>query len=309
MKINDSINKDLIFSKIQTYLKRSPVIIWGSGATIPVGMPSMQEIKNHLNITEEGNIENILSDIQDNKIKERYEQEIYSYINKKDAWFRANMMEKHADVVKSFRELVNYFYKSHPQKLNIITTNYDCILEYILSYYGFPYSDGFSGREFSTFDTANFKNKNNINLYKVHGSLRWFNKRYCCYNSMMDGIFPTVDKHFRATQDPFRALITKADEAINEASCFLVIGFGFNDEHLTPRLYESIDNKSEIVVVTKKATESLNSRLQSVSKYIIIEEGDSPEKTNFRCQDDNSKITEALDGRYWHIEEFNNILF
>ena len=36
--------KDKIFRLIQKFLKNHPVIIWGSGATIPYGLPGMSEL-------------------------------------------------------------------------------------------------------------------------------------------------------------------------------------------------------------------------------------------------------------------------
>ena len=40
--------KDDIYKKIQKYLNTPPVIIWGSGATIPYKMPSMGDLKEVL---------------------------------------------------------------------------------------------------------------------------------------------------------------------------------------------------------------------------------------------------------------------
>ena len=37
--------KTEIFRLIQKFLKKPPVIIWGSGATIPYGLPSMDDLK------------------------------------------------------------------------------------------------------------------------------------------------------------------------------------------------------------------------------------------------------------------------
>ena len=40
----DTDKKDAIFLIIQKMLEKPPVIIWGSGATIPFGLPSMQDL-------------------------------------------------------------------------------------------------------------------------------------------------------------------------------------------------------------------------------------------------------------------------
>ena len=40
--------KDEAFTVIQNFLKDPPVIIWGSGATIPYGLPSMNDLNKKL---------------------------------------------------------------------------------------------------------------------------------------------------------------------------------------------------------------------------------------------------------------------
>lgn len=39
---------DAIQTRIQDYLKEPPLIIWGSGATIKFGLPSMQQLKDEI---------------------------------------------------------------------------------------------------------------------------------------------------------------------------------------------------------------------------------------------------------------------
>ena len=302
--------QDKLFSKIQECLKPNPVaIIWGSGATIPFGMPSMDDLKKELKIKQAGNLEDILSKNTDPNKKKKFEEDIYKAINKKDAEFRNRLIQGNTDEIRPTAELFNYLYRPHPQLLNVITTNYDCVLEYIFSHYGFPYSDGFSGREFSSFDSENFRLRKYINLYKVHGSLRWYNERYSYCNQMMDGIFPSYDKFQRAMQDPYRTLITDTDKVIQKSNCFIVIGFGFNDDHLTPKIDVAIRQRAKMVVITKEATKSLNGKLKLAQNYVLIESGDRPGTTKFRFKENGQEITTFLDGNYWCIEEFNKILF
>ena len=298
--------KNKIFRLIQEYLKQKPLIIWGSGATIPFGMPSMDDLKEELEITENGNLETILSKISNETEKNRYEEKIYKCINTKDSNFRENFTNKKS---KPLKALISYFYKAHPQLLNIITTNYDCILEYVLAYHNIPYSDGFLGKEFSEFNSGNFKTKEHINLYKVHGSLRWHKKRYSYHNSMMDGVFPNQDKYETTSKEPYRTIITKSDEAIEDALCFLSIGFGFNDEHITPKIETAIRGDKSIVVIAKTATESTKEKLANASCYVLIETGEQTDSTLFTIKEkDKEVITETLGENYWKIDEFNKIL-
>ena len=301
--------KNKLFKMIQDYLKPCPLIIWGSGATIPLGMPSMENLKKALSITEKGNLEKILSRVSDNEKIREYEEKIYKTINKRDAEFRKKLANDDS-VIQPLNNLIGYFYDSHPRIINIITTNYDCVLEYVLSYYRLPYSDGFSGREFSQFIEENFKKDGcHINLYKVHGSLRWCKGRYSHYNSVMDAIFPTLEKYQKAScNEPYRTIISRADDAIKNAKCFLCIGFGFNDEHITPKIEKSITEGKKIVLLAKKATESTKAKLRKASNYMLVEKGSKKNTTQFSFTEDNEP--KILEGGYWKIGngEFNQVL-
>ena len=55
--------------------------------------------------------------------------------------------------------MISKFYEAQPQNINIITTNYDCILEYALSKAGYNFTDGFTGRSLSSFNSDSFGKK------------------------------------------------------------------------------------------------------------------------------------------------------
>ena len=297
-----------LFEMVQEYLKPCPLIICGSGATIPFGMPSMNDLKDELKIKEEGNLEEILSNIDDQSKKGEYEKQIFSIVNKADYEFRIKLSGDRL-VAQHLERLFNFFYATYPQVNNVITTNYDCVLEYILSKRDLPFSDGFTGKAFSCFSKSRFKTtKQHINLYKVHGSLRWYQDCYSYDNKMMDAIFPTSEKYRLASIEPFRTLIHKSDNAIEGAKCFLAIGFGFNDEHLTPKIEKAIQNNKGIVVIAKTATESCKNKLENSSKYMLIEAENETNTTKFSFKKGEKRGTKTLSGNYWEIKEFNKII-
>ena len=82
---NNSI-KDGIFRLIQKFLADPPVIIWGSGATIPYGLPSMDDLKHNLKfelgkLDKDANLEIELGKIDNpdkiNRIKKIIRNEIF----------------------------------------------------------------------------------------------------------------------------------------------------------------------------------------------------------------------------------------
>jgi len=82
---------------------------------------------------------------------------IHENIIKADGKFLSEevIKNKNNPIVK----LINWVKKPHPCVANIITINYDRAIEYLLSYNAIPFTDGFTGRELSPFNKANFKEK------------------------------------------------------------------------------------------------------------------------------------------------------
>ena len=156
---------------------------------------------------------------------------------------------------------------------------------------------------------------------KVHGSLNWFsfNNGYPFFltgeyedkindlKSLM--ILPSNLKYQDSFQEPYRTIITKSDEIIEQAKSFLVVGFGFNDEHITPKLDNQIKKGIPIVVITKKATDFCKKKLQNAQKYCLFEKGES-KTTKLESSEEQLdwyKIRN-LDGTYWKLENFMEIL-
>lgn len=293
-------DKESVFKLIQEHLKSPPTIIWGSGATFQYGMPTMGNLKEQIGITDDGNLEELLSKIEPPEALEKYEQQIFNVINKADAKFRK---AKEKQVIGHLESLLSYFYKTHPCLVNIITTNYDCVLEYTLEGLDLPYSDGFNGKQFSKFKPSNFKNKEHVNLIKVHGSLRWSDSVYSYYNDSMDAIYPSKNKYKQAYQDPFRTLIQKSDEIIESANSFLIVGFGFNDEHLTPKLEAALKKGVPAVIITKDATKNTLKTLEAATKSIVITEASDNQSSFSIYNDEGSPNILLEDGYYWSICE------
>jgi len=314
-------SKDEIYKLIQNFLKKPPTIIWGSGATIPFGLPSMGDLRKKLEkivpeLKENENLEKIIGEIADKQKFKEVKKIIWKTVYEKDICLMKRLY-KDKNEGKPVKRMIEKFIEPHPQVLNIITTNYDRVLEYVLAINKYKFSDGFSGQNLSIFDENNLKNKNIINLIKVHGSLNWFksNEEIIFISSInyeeiiKNGsvipliIAPSKKKFEETYQEPFRTLIQKSDEIINNSKSFFVVGFGFNDEHLTPKIDTRIKDDVPIVIITKKATESCLEKLKLASKYVLIEENEaSGAKFSYKNKDDNTTIT--IDKSIWKLENF-----
>ena len=174
----DTDKKDTIFLIIQKMLEKPPVIIWGSGATIPFGLPSMQGLNEMLGEKvkdfdgSNNNLEEELGKEKYLKILPKIRQIIWASINKADRKILSDLLSN-KDKYSGVLALIKKFLEPHPQNINIITTNYDRLLEHVMTYHNINFTDGCSGRVLSAFNEDVFKDKNIVNLIKVHGSLNW----------------------------------------------------------------------------------------------------------------------------------------
>lgn len=316
--------KDDIYKKIQKYLNTPPVIIWGSGATIPYKMPSMGDLKEVLG-KKYPDIAKSTDNLETELGKEQYDSNIVDikktiwdtiYSANEDALIRIINNSYEFDGIK---KMALKFCESHPQILNIITTNYDLILEYTFACNSINYTTGFKNHELSVFEPELFNQTGNVvKIIKVHGSINWFDfgdgtahvlsspNISSRYSPVI--ITPGNNKYRLAYREPYRDLIGFSDKTINDANAFLAVGFGFNDEHLTPKVKEKTKKGCPIVLITKKITDSTRRELLNASKYILIEESDSSH-CHYEIKDNGNTHEEILDGADWKLDEFLKIIF
>lgn len=322
MKEEKNEQLERVFKIVQIFLKNPPLVVWGSGATVSFGIPSMDSLNNQLK-KEIGGFDAENDNLEIELGKEKYQEKmpeiknvIWNEINKADKLVLERLTTNQTTKFKGIKLLIDKFIEVHPQVLNIVTTNYDRVLEYTMSYHNVLFTDGFNGKVLSSFNENLFQSKNIVNLIKVHGSLNWFNIdgeiRYVssCFDKYTPQIIaPGKNKYQEAYNSPYRELIQKADNFIKSTSSFLVVGFGFNDEHLTPRIKTQIKKGVPLVLITKKITESTIAELKGAEKYILFEEK-SASLTNVIYKSSNSEEEQStiLEGDFWQLSKFMEIL-
>lgn len=326
------------FAKIiQKYLEKQPVIILGTGATIPYGIPSMPELANHLKVSIDGNSTewnsflfalektgDLEKALQSTQIGPALTNKIiigtWEFVNQKDLAYYKNLVDEKE---KNFplKELFLKLLQSHPKHVKVITTNYDRVAEYAADLAEANIYTGFSGRYLLNFTQNYFQslpNQNRVDIWKVHGSLDWFNrKNHLSFssplakeipeNTMPLIVTPGIIKYQQTHLEPYRTVMNEADNALMQASCFLCIGYGFNDEHVQPKLLGQVQKGKPIVTIVKKLTETGKVLLlKNSAKSIVLEEGES-NKTSLHYFEDNEYKTETMDGNFWQLGEFLNL--
>ena len=330
--------EDKFAKLIQKYLEKQPVIILGTGATIPYGLPSMLELASHLKVSvdgdsvewnsflsaleQTGDLEKALQITQMSlALTDKIIMITWKLVNQEDLKFYDNMV---VEPQKEFplKDLFSKLLQSHPKHIKVITTNYDRVAEYAADLtYANTYT-GFSGRyhlRHSQSYLQNYPNQNRVDIWKVHGSLDWFKRennnsfssplaKEIPENTKPLIVTPGIVKYQQTHLEPYRTVMNEADKALMEASCFLCIGYGFNDEHVQPKLIQQVQQRGiPIVTITKELTESGRKLLlERPVKAIVLEETEN-NKTLLHYFEDNEGKSETLDGNFWQLGEFLNL--
>jgi len=190
------------------------------------------------------------------------------------------------------RKLVDGLPPTNPVQ-HVVTPNYDMLIEHTCDALEVPWTDGFTTGSTCRRDWGAARNSMlkmtreprgrsyidtprvmpHIRLHKVHGSINWFRDddetRLLRCDRMIDGIdgeapagwrramiTPGVRKLQEAGKN--REWFAGADAAIAEAGAFLIVGYGFNDDHIHNGIRNRlVDQGCSGIVVTRDWPEEI----------------------------------------------------
>lgn len=300
----------------QRCLKASPVVVLGSGASVPYGLPSMTALAEHLKVSIRANdltpseqalwaqfsalldtkdLESALHALTLNeKISDQIAEKTWELINAADAAVLSKLLEdeNHLPLTRLYRHLFN----STNRTISVVTTNYDRLAEYAADLAGFHHNTGFSygylrhrqaGPRLSLRQET--QTVRTVDIWKVHGCLDWFTNQQDQVVALTSAhsipahrrpaiVTPGIAKYARTHLEPFRSIIAGADSALERATAYLCIGFGFNDLHIQPKLLERWKRgDAALVILTKTLTDSAKKMLNGAKeqRYLAFEESGS----------------------------------
>lgn len=295
-------DKDKIYELIQKELSTTPLILIGTGGTMPYGIPGMGQLAIRLQ-------QDLTPKYSTDKEWLKFEERLVSGVGLEVALTDLNLQEfiindiirvtwkliNEADIElmkewlkkkekTDLGKIIHKFYEVTPQCVNVITTNYDRGIEYSCDLCGLPVNSLFEGEFYKRFTRKNqIYNRKMVNLLKVHGSLDWFFEENGQIVSvpLQESILPQLQpaiitpgtsKYERVLEFPFRNILHLADEVIEKAQCYLCIGYGFNDSQIQTNIIREIRLGKSIVVWTKELSNEAMELIQSNSeKYIIVQ--------------------------------------
>lgn len=172
---------------------------------------------------------------------------------------------KHGAILKILTEKIEA-----PNKLSVVTTNYDTLFEEAAADGNYTIFDGFNFLSKPQFDSDMFEwnlvkevqniktkeleySKRVFNLIKIHGSLTWERSANdkitrqrkeditIVENTVM--IFPSSDKYAQTYQEPYFELFSKFQELLKRPNTLLITtGFSFADNHISKMITQAVKN-------------------------------------------------------------------
>lgn len=334
---------DLNYQKqAQEYYGKAPVIIMGSGASAACGMSGMSALAQHLithtdvsglsdpelgawkhfcEVLDSGvDLESALHQITTSEeLTSRIVKATWSLINSEDLEIFQKSLQDSG--MFSLSRLLEHMFRSSLKKINIITTNYDRLVEYACDHMRIHHYTGFTHGFFRQLATpAEVKSARKVNIWKVHGSLDWFqspmgdtvalsNISVIPSDYKPQIVTPGTQKYQKTHLEPFRSIINNADLAISEAASYLCIGYGFNDEHIQPKLMmKCLREKTPVTIITYALSESAKRLIidGNAENYLAIEKGETDDQSIIYSSLYAGPIT--VEKNIWSLEGYLSVI-
>lgn len=236
---------DTVFKKIQKIIGDVPVVLAGTGASIPHGIPGMSQLAEYLQqelrskyvldpswgiissrldkgIDLESALTNVTPEPSDALVQD-ITVATWQFITKYDlkCFFDLMLTGNTIPLSRLFRKLA----QTSKHNINIITTNYDRLIEYACDQAKLEIDDHFRGQYNRWFSTSALNTRNIVNILKVHGSLDYFKdsngtvRAIPMRDSIPTGYIPDIvppgsNKYRTVLQGIHRDLLHEADNLI-----------------------------------------------------------------------------------------------
>ena len=324
-------------SMLQGYLENSPMIVLGSGSSIPYGLPSMgtlaKEIQQSRIIGSDPEYEALCTNISQFGLEigidsvallpqtlVEIRRIVWESVNKSDLEFFDDDPLK---VPQALEALIRKVLAPTPNKAVIVTTNYDRLAEYSVDHIGATIVNGFEGTLIKKMELPSSLLKNRrmrirervVDIWKVHGSLDWFLApdgtavSFPLTRKIPDNYQPLIippgkGKYCTTHDEPYRTIISEADNAFVQAGAYFCVGYGFNDEHIQPKLLAQISKGKPVVVLAKSMTPACRKHIveAGVNKYLVFESSDATHTKVY-----GKGWEETYEGQYWLLDHFMEI--
>ncbi|MDV7718531.1 hypothetical protein GA840_01365 [Pediococcus ethanolidurans] len=340
-------NMDEFYKYIQQFIDEQTLVTIGSGISSAEGVPGMgklameliKDVPNLITLTDKEKIdewqnikthldkgidlETTLTDVHvDNDLDNAIKYATYKFLREFNESIVSDVLK--GDHLLKIVPLLSHLMPRNSKELVIITTNYDCLIEYACSVLGIDVDTLFYGTTIKKFQPSLEKkqhrqivtnrakpaikiNHNFVKLLKPHGSLDWHSTPKDEFiNISLDSpetveiITPGISKFQRERREPYNKIYDICNQEIDNARRYLFLGYGFNDQDLQDH-YEYAKNKDKpILVITKDLTENIQKLYDEASTIMLIYEDGSGSNIKYKHLETN--IEQHDNAKLWDIE-------
>ena len=330
----------------QECIGKLPVILLGSGASAPHGIPGMWPLGLHLrdskvpddatqedldgwtqfrSILMKKDLESALTGIS---LTKRMTQHVVSttwdYLSPHDVdVFEQVALNRR---LLPLTRLFEYLFRSTHTEIQVVTPNYDRLAEYAAEAGGYTAYSGFTLGSLTLRASSPppkvFYGKSHartVNVWKVHGSFGWFISADDVVIGLPPArtrppslepaiITPGIEKYRRTHEEPFRTTMAQADQAVRSASAFFCVGYGFNDQHLQPLLAERSSLRNvPLILITKEISKKAHDFFKSGKCQRYMALEESGDATRVFSKE----VPEGFDipnTSYWQLSNFLELI-
>jgi len=341
-----------VLTKLQDFLRTRPMLLIGTGLSMSMGLPGMSELtaclqrdipnqcagRSHL-LSE---WDNCFSSIQSYGLEEGLGRCTVStellqlivestaeFIDAKDMELKKRLLSTTTTsfpLAKLIKHILNSLPAGDPC-LNIITSNYDHLVEYACDICGIHCCTGFTGAHLQRFShdilvcdsysltiiagkkatKQEYRKQKRVRLLKPHGSLKWQQidgETYQCTEPLENAtrviITPGLTKYKASLTDPTMNCHRElANQSVRSATSIMMIGYGFNDVHLQTVLTERLNQGLPGLILTRSLSDNAKQVVQNYPHVIALEESKTG-LTTWYYQKNSGEMPEKL----WNIGDF-----
>ena len=320
-----------------------PKLIVGTGLSVIYGVPGMRDLaehlakeidqssdehlkeiwKNHSDKIETNGLEAGLANLTQN------ENDLVDAIKPITAKFILESEEKlHETILEKktgFCRLLAYLSGTvsvGKKLIDIMTPNYDRIIEIVCDKLGIGVITGFTGSLYGKFnrnllkqptEVYNCRNCAWVRLYKPHGSINWINEDGNEYLTndyeilknkaeYIEIVTPGSSKYkVGLTNNTFRRMREEFNELLNPEDNYslLIYGYGFNDDHFDTALFDSF--QKNVLILSREVKQEIVDKALERKNITVFYHEDDKEYMIYKSR----KYT--IDLPVWDIDQFADL--
>lgn len=337
----DEIVEDI---KVRNLSKNNmPKIIVGTGLSIIYGVPGMEKlaerldaeinagskvrIKNMWNkrftLIKKNGLEAGLADLtlKEHALVEVIKPITAKFILEKEEELHESISEKNT----GFSKLLNYLcgtVSENKSIIDIMTPNYDRIIEIICDKLGIGVITGFTGSLYGQFNKTllnsterfyNCKEQKWVRLFKPHGSLNWVEKDGHVYLTnnyrvlkknieKIEIVTPGTTKYKAVlTKNMFICMREEFNRLLSSDANYslLIYGYGFNDDHFDTALFESF--QKNVLIISRDVKAEIVDRAMKAKNITIFYHEDEKDFMIYKTK------KYQIDLPLWDIDQFAEV--